>query len=124
MDILVPEKQSIFVRASVSDVCNFSCRYCPKDLGMENHTPACIDAPLLDADAYISNLKLIAAHGFHAISFTGGEPLLNKEFPAILEGIRDTYDIIELTTNGSMISLYEDALKKYVDVLKISIIFE
>lgn len=121
MKCLLPEKQSIFLRASVSNVCNFSCRYCAVDLGMENHTPKCIEAPLLNAAEYVRNMVLIAQHGFKNVSFTGGEPLLNPQFPEIAEGCRDIFDTIEITTNGSRLIENIEIVKKYIDVLKISI---
>lgn len=120
MNKLAPEKQGVFLRASVSDICNFSCQYCALDLGMENHTPACLHAPLLTAEQYIRNLRLMADHGFKMVSFTGGEPLLNADFQQIAEGCRDCFDVIEITTNATRIAENMEALKKYVDTVKIS----
>lgn len=121
MKYLLPEKQSIFLRASICNVCNFSCQYCAVDLGMENHTPECLEAPLLNAAEYVRNMKIIAQHGFKNVSFTGGEPLLNPQFPEIAEGCREIFDTIEITTNGSRLIENIDTVKEYVDVLKISI---
>lgn len=120
MNKLTLEKQNVFLRASISDICNFSCQYCASDLGMENHTPTCLNAPLLTAEQYICNMRLIAQHGFKTVSFTGGEPLLNSDFPQIAKGCRDFFDVIEITTNAAKIAENIDALKKYVDVVKIS----
>ena len=121
MNTLLPEQQSIFLRASVCNVCNFSCLYCVFDLGMENHTPFGINAPLLSIDEYIRNMKFIAKHGFKNISITGGEPLLNPEIPQILKFCREIFETIELTTNGTKLIDYIKVIKKYVDMLKISI---
>lgn len=118
---LLPEKQGVFLRASVSSICNFSCQYCATDLGMENHTPSCLKAPLLNAEEYIRNIKMIAEHGFNSISFTGGEPLLNREIPEILKASRKIFKTIEITTNGSRLLQNIDVIKENVDVLKISI---
>jgi molybdenum cofactor biosynthesis enzyme MoaA len=121
MIYLLPERQSTLLRASVSSICNFSCQYCATDLGMENHTPPCIKAPLLNAKEYIQNMKMIAQHGFKAISFTGGEPLLNPEFKEILRECRVIFEKIEITTNGSKLLEHMSVIKECVDVLKISI---
>ncbi len=118
---LLPEKKSTFLRASISSKCNFACQYCATDLGMENHTPICLRAPELNVEDYIKNMKRIAQHGFETISFTGGEPLLNPEIGAILQECRELFKIIEITTNGSRLPENMDLIKKYVDVLKISI---
>lgn len=120
MNKLTSEKQSVFLRASISDICNFSCQYCALDLGMENHTPTCLRSPLLTTEQYIRNLRLIAQHGFRTVSFTGGEPLLNADFERIAKGCRDFFDVIEITTNATRIAENIDALKRYVDVVKIS----
>lgn len=119
--MLVESRRGVFLRASISDVCNFNCRYCAKDLGMENHTPHELNAGLLNAEQYVRNLNLIARHGFKIVSFTGGEPLLNPDFKQIASGCRDAFEVIEITTNGTRIKAHLDALKKYVDVLKISV---
>lgn len=121
MIYLLPERQSTLLRASVSSICNFSCQYCATDLGMENHTPPCIKAPLLNAKEYVQNMKMIAQHGFKAISFTGGEPLLNPEFKEILRECRVIFEKIEITTNGSKLLEHMSIIKECVDVLKISI---
>ena len=118
---LLPEKQGTFLRASISNVCNFSCQYCATDLGMENHTPVCMDAPLLTAEQYIKNIEMISKHGFKIISFTGGEPLLNPEFEEIVKGCRPFFETIEITTNGTLLLKNLDVIKEYVDILKISI---
>lgn len=118
---LLPNKQNILLRASVCSICNYSCQYCATDLGMENHTPPCLESPLLNVEEYIQNIKMIAQHGFKNISFTGGEPLLNPELPRILKECRKIFKTIEITTNGSMLVENINIIKKYVDVLKISI---
>lgn len=121
MERLSMEKKGTFLRASVCDICNFSCEYCATDLGMENHTPKCLDATLLDAQAYIENLKLLAAHGFEIISFTGGEPLLAKEIDQLLIAAKKIFKKVEITTNGTRVPANLELIKNNVDILKISI---
>lgn len=118
---LLPEKKGTFLRASLCDICNFSCEYCAKDMGMENHTPKCIDANLLSTEAYVRNLEKIAAHGFEIISFTGGEPLLCKDFAKIAQSAKRLFQVVEITTNGSKLPEHMETIRKYVDVLKISV---
>lgn len=118
---LSQEKQGTFVRASICDVCNFSCQYCAADMGMENHTPTCLHAPLLNAEAYIRNMGWLAQHGFKIISFTGGEPLLCPDFERIAKGCRPLFQTMEITTNGTKLLEHMQTVKEYIDVLKISI---
>lgn len=121
MITLLPEKKGTFLRASLCDSCNFSCEYCAKDMGMENHTPECVKAGLLSAEEYSRNLEKIAAHGFEIISFTGGEPLLCKDFAGIAQAARRLFRVVEITTNGSKLPEHMETIRKYVDVLKISV---
>ncbi|ROR31658.1 molybdenum cofactor biosynthesis enzyme MoaA [Mobilisporobacter senegalensis] len=121
MKQLSREKKGTFLRASVSDLCDFACQYCATDLGMENHTPKCINAPLLSGDEYVNNMRLLATHGFETISFTGGEPLLAKDIDKIIMGCRPLFKTMEITTNGSRLLANMELIKGYIDVLKISI---
>ncbi len=114
---LLPDKKGTFLRASLSDACNFSCEYCAKDMGMENHTPKCMKADLLSADAYIRNLERIAAHGFEIISFTGGEPLLCRDFSRIAEAARQLFKVVEIATNGAKLSDHMETIHNHVHVL-------
>ncbi len=121
MIALSTEKQGTFLRASISDVCNFACQYCATDMGMENHTPCELQAPLLSAEEYIRNMRWIAGHGFKILSFTGGEPLLNPQFPQIVKGCRELFETIEITTNGTRLLENIDIIRENIDVLKVSI---
>ncbi len=121
MRSLKDEKQTTFLRASVCDICNFSCEYCATDLGMENHTPKCLNTKLLNVNQYMNNINQLAKYGFKTVSFTGGEPLLNPTFPEILSGCRQLFETIEVTTNGSRLLENIEVIKVNVDVLKISI---
>ncbi len=121
MKQLSREKKGTYLRASVIDVCDFSCQYCATDIGMENHTPKCLNAPILKAEEFVDNMRLLAEHGFQTISFTGGEPFLAKDIDKIIKGCRPLFKTIEITTNGSRLLSNLELVKAYIDVLKISI---
>lgn len=121
MEQLRSELKGIYLRAAVTDICNFSCQYCATDLGMENHTPKELDIPVLPVDAYLENLRRISLHGFENVSLTGGEPLLARSVPELLQGCRALFKTVELTTNGTLIPYYIDQILENVDVLKVSI---
>lgn len=121
MITLLPEKKGTFLRASLCDSCNFSCEYCAKDMGMENHTSECVKAGLLSAEEYSRNPEKIAAHGFEIISFTGGEPVLCKDFADIAQAAGRLFRVVEITTNGSKLPEHMETIREYVDVLKISV---
>ncbi|WP_017755761.1 GTP 3',8-cyclase MoaA [Calidifontibacillus oryziterrae] len=90
------------LRISVIDQCNFRCAYCmPKEIFGDDY--AFLPKNLLLTFDEIERLtKRFALIGVEKIRLTGGEPLLRKDLPLLInriklvEGIKD----IALTTNG------------------------
>lgn len=102
------------LRISVIDRCNFRCIYC---------MPAEVFGPdyaflqeefLLTFDEIERLAKLFVNLGVKKIRLTGGEPLLRKDLPKLierlvkLEGLTD----IGLTTNGIHLTKQAEALKE------------
>jgi 7-carboxy-7-deazaguanine synthase len=91
--------------------CNLSCRYC--------------DTPL-DRFREYESLELVEEIGlygndFHSISFTGGEPLLQKDFlKEVLEQTSNLGYKNYLETNGTLSGELEDVID-YVDFLSIDL---
>ncbi|WP_328939187.1 radical SAM protein [Streptomyces tauricus] len=110
-----------YVRASVADRCNLSCVYCPKQTGMENFVPASFANHRLSTADYCRTLEHIAAAGFNGISFTGGEPTLNKDLPVIVEHARGIFQRVEMTTNGRFLPRQLDQLAPHLDLVKVSL---
>lgn len=76
--------------------CNLDCRYC--DTKWANIP----DAPY---EAYTAQeiMKLIRDSGVRNVTLTGGEPLLQKGLPVLLEMLRAAPELqIEIETNGSV----------------------
>ncbi|MGJ5836461.1 GTP 3',8-cyclase MoaA [Bacillus sp. G402] len=103
------------LRISVTDRCNFRCTYC---MPAEIFGP---DYPFLDKEELLSfeEIEQLAALfakelGVVKLRITGGEPLMRKDLPVLIEklakipGIED----IAMTTNGTLLPLYADKLKK------------
>ncbi|HHT7227478.1 TPA: GTP 3',8-cyclase MoaA [Bacillus cereus] len=101
------------LRISVIDRCNFRCTYC---------MPAEVFGPdyaflqeefLLTFDEIERLARLFISMGVNKIRLTGGEPLLRKDLPQLierlakLEGLKD----IGLTTNGIHLTKQAKALK-------------
>ena len=89
------------LRVSVTDRCNFRCRYCMPAEGME-----WIDrAEILSFEEIERLVRLLVGLGVADVRLTGGEPLVRREFPALvarlrgIEGIED----LSLTTNGYLL---------------------
>lgn len=87
------------LRISITPRCNFHCVYC-HPLGMEMSDP-----PGTVSVADVRHFLTAAASlGMDAVRFTGGEPLVRRELPQMIEaaattpGVRD----VAITTNGSI----------------------
>jgi len=98
------------LRISVIDSCNFRCGYCmPGDRQYEFLEPA----QRLSFEEIIRLARLFSGYGVRKLRITGGEPLLRRNLPELieelssLEGIED----IALTTNGYLLKSHAKALK-------------
>jgi GTP 3',8-cyclase len=85
------------LRISVTPRCNFHCTYCDP-LGEAHPEPRGV-LSVRDVDHFVRASALL---GLDAARFTGGEPLLRKELPQMMENARATPGVkdIALTTNG------------------------
>jgi cyclic pyranopterin phosphate synthase len=96
-----------YLRISLTERCNLRCRYCMPVDGV----------PLLPASRYMQVeeihrlARLFVDLGIRKIRLTGGEPLVRKDFAAILEGLSPLDVDLGLTTNGVLLPKYLDALK-------------
>ncbi|SHF92409.1 GTP 3',8-cyclase MoaA [Ornithinibacillus halophilus] len=101
------------LRISVTDRCNFRCTYCmPKEIFGK-------DYPFLPKDALLSFeeierlTKIFAALGVKKVRLTGGEPLLRRNLPDLIQKISSISGIedIGLTTNASLLERMAQDLK-------------
>src|SRR6266516_4396064 len=100
------------LRVSVTDKCNFRCRYCMPAEGLE----------WLGRDEILSYeeiarlVRVLAEMGVDEVRLTGGEPLVRREVPVLLAAIPGVRDL-SLTTNGVLLDrlagpLVEAGLKR------------
>lgn len=102
------------LRISVIDRCNFRCQYCmPAEIFNENfhflpHNE------LLSYEEIERVAKIFASLGVEKLRLTGGEPLLRKELPVLIEKLSKIEGIndIGLTTNGVFLKRYAKELKE------------
>ena len=92
------------LRISVTDRCNFRCRYCmPRERFGEEHT-------FLPRRAYLSFAeieKVVLACkplGLEKVRITGGEPLLRPDLSDLVSRLSDAGVETALTTNASLLS--------------------
>jgi cyclic pyranopterin phosphate synthase len=89
------------LRVSVTDRCNFRCRYCMPAEGM----PWLDRAEILSFEEIERIVRVLAGLGVTDVRLTGGEPLARREFPTLvamlakIEGVND----LSVTTNGYLL---------------------
>ncbi|MGH1600458.1 GTP 3',8-cyclase MoaA [Campylobacter majalis] len=98
-----------YLRVSVTQRCNFRCRYCMPSTPF-NWTPK---ENLLSFEELFLFIKVCIDEGVNKIRITGGEPLLRKDLPKFISMIHEYKPDIDLaiTTNGYMLKSYAKALK-------------
>jgi molybdenum cofactor biosynthesis enzyme MoaA len=118
----------IILRASVSRDCNFACVYCPKgdraSGGMENYAPDGLVGKALSAREYEAALRQIRdGLGVRQVTFTGGEPTLNAALLDLLKAAKATFERVEITTNGALVSerLVTAFQEMSLDLVKVSL---
>ena len=101
------------LRISVTDRCNFRCTYCmPKEVFGADFKFLHRD-DLLTFEEIARLARIFVAHGVEKIRLTGGEPLVRRDLPALVEqlaGIEGLEDLT-LTTNGSLLGAQAQRLR-------------
>lgn len=102
------------LRISVTDRCNFRCRYCMPTEIFDDHYPFLKKNELLRFDEMIRLIHLFSSLGVNKVRITGGEPLLRKNIVEFIEEVTKINAIkdVALTTNGMLLSKYAKELKK------------
>ncbi|WP_335869823.1 GTP 3',8-cyclase MoaA [Bacillus sp. 2205SS5-2] len=101
------------LRISVTDRCNFRCSYCmPKEIFGIDY-PFMKQQEILSYEEIIRLARQFAALGVEKIRLTGGEPLLRKNLPYLVQQLAQIPGIndIALTTNGVFLPKYAQELK-------------
>ncbi len=99
------------LRISVTDRCNFRCRYCmPRELFGEQHAFLRRDE-LLSFEEITRVARIAADLGVRKVRLTGGEPLLRNGLPTLVGMLAGIPGIdVALTTNGSTLAQHAQAL--------------
>ena len=93
------------LRISVTDRCNFRCRYCmPREVFGADFAflPR---SEILSFEEITRLARIFADHGVQKIRLTGGEPTLRAELPTLIQMLKETIPGIEIamTTNASLL---------------------
>lgn len=104
-----------YLRISVTDRCNFRCKYCMPNNNFE--MMECAD--ILRYEDILFASEVFASLGVNRIRITGGEPLVRKDLCQFLDKLTkiDNIQEVMLTTNGSLLNkyahdLYEAGVKR------------
>ena len=102
------------LRISVTDRCNFRCRYCmPEEIFGRDYSFLSNDK-ILSFDEIERITRIFVSLGVRKLRITGGEPLLRKNLPELIERLNkiDGVEDIGLTTNGSLLKKFAPDLYK------------
>jgi cyclic pyranopterin phosphate synthase len=94
------------LRLSVTDRCNFRCQYCMPAEGL----PWLDRADVLHFEELERLVALLADMGVRDVRLTGGEPLVRRDFPKLVELLAPVGDAHALTTNGYLLERDAEAL--------------
>jgi GTP 3',8-cyclase len=96
------------VRVSVTDRCNFRCQYCMPAEGL----PWLERDDVLTFEEITRLVTLLADMGVHDVRLTGGEPLVRRDFPRLVEMLASVpgVDDLSVTTNGYLLERDAEAL--------------
>lgn len=122
-------------RIAISPTCNYKCKYCDNSrieeedcdriISMEDFRNTPLRKGMISTFDYIRILAALLRSGFDMVDFTGGEPMMNKNWDLLVCSAKHMgFLSVEMTTNGTLINEY---LKKNytfpseLDVLRVSI---
>ncbi|WP_461611896.1 GTP 3',8-cyclase MoaA [Cytobacillus kochii] len=100
------------LRLSVTDRCNFRCRYCMPEEIFGHDYPFLTSDKILSFEETERLTRIFVNLGVRKVRITGGEPLLRKNLPQLIHSLNSIEKVedISITTNGSL-------LKKFAPLL-------
>jgi cyclic pyranopterin phosphate synthase len=90
------------LRISITQRCNNRCAYCHKEGEVQRANRS---AELMSVQEIVRMAKIAVDLGIARVKLTGGEPLMRKDLPEIVEGIAAIGGLqdLSLTTNGLLL---------------------
>jgi cyclic pyranopterin phosphate synthase len=98
-----------YLRVSVTDKCNLRCVYCMPMEGL----PWLKREELLSYEEIARIVRTMAGMGLRRVRITGGEPLVRRDLPDLIQMISDIPEIddLSLSTNAVLLEDQADALR-------------
>jgi cyclic pyranopterin phosphate synthase len=94
------------LRLSVTDRCNFRCQYCMPAEGL----PWLDREEVLHFEEIERLVALMVDMGVRDVRLTGGEPLVRRDFPALVRMLAPLVGDLSITTNGFLLERDAEAL--------------
>ena len=103
------------LRISVTDRCNFRCRYCMPREVFGADWQFLSRAEILSFEEIARLARIFVDRGVRKLRLTGGEPLLRRDLPELVRMLSAIPGIdLALTTNGSLLTEEAGALANAV----------
>ena len=96
-----------YLRISLIERCNLRCTYCMPEEGVQLSPKS----HLMTYEEIYEIAKTFVNHGVTKIRLTGGEPLIRKDIPVILEKLATLPVELSITSNAVIIDKFIDILK-------------
>ncbi|OBQ55328.1 GTP 3',8-cyclase MoaA [Tamlana sp. s12] len=96
-----------YLRISLIERCNLRCTYCMPEEGVKLSPKS----SLMTYEEIYEIAKTFVDNGVTKIRLTGGEPLIRKDIPIILEKLATLPVELSITSNAVIIDKYIDVLK-------------
>ncbi|HHX48776.1 MAG TPA: GTP 3',8-cyclase MoaA [Clostridiales bacterium] len=98
-----------YLRLSITDLCNLRCKYCMPEKGIKKLP----HDEILTFEQMVNVAKAAKKLGIKKLRITGGEPLVKRNFIALLESISEIgFEDLGITTNGINLPKYIDDIKR------------
>ncbi len=99
-----------YLRVSLTDRCNFRCKYCMPN-GVKEFIP---HEEILKYEEIVEVVKAFTVLGVDSVRFTGGEPLVRRKVEEVVRGVSELPFIkdVSLTTNGFFLKEKAKSLKE------------
>lgn len=103
------------IRIALSHNCNLKCIYCDnarisdcnRIISMEDYRSTPISNGDISSLEYVKILSALLQVGFNRVNFTGGEPMLNKDWDLLVCIAKEMgFESVEMTTNATLIGSY------------------
>lgn len=101
-------RKVVDLRISVTDRCNFRCRYCMPDDITWTARSEILSFEEIERVASV----LVGCFGIESVRLTGGEPTVRADLPALVERLARLPVELSMTTNGSALGRLARPLKR------------